>query len=145
MAAFLLLKLSIIGAKKSPGVPRRVILILSITASLDLSRVAAPARGAEPHPGRRPLERHLLSKAHELGRPAAGIHRHFAGFLDQPLLSDQAAEVLLMERDARQRLGRLLQFRKRESGRHEFRSEEHTSELQSLMRISYAVFCLKKK
>src|SRR3546814_6313445 len=27
----------------------------------------------------------------------------------------------------------------------EDRSEEHTSELQSLMRISYAVFCLKKK
>src|SRR3546814_4448939 len=27
----------------------------------------------------------------------------------------------------------------------EQRSEEHTSELQSLMRISYAVFCLKKK
>src|SRR3546814_10242649 len=26
-----------------------------------------------------------------------------------------------------------------------FRSEEHTSELQSLMRISYTVFCLKKK
>src|SRR3546814_3452379 len=26
-----------------------------------------------------------------------------------------------------------------------FRSEEHTSELQSLMRTSYAVFCLKKK
>src|SRR3546814_2545411 len=34
------------------------------------------------------------------------------------------------------------------SGRSEIfndRSEEHTSELQSLMRISYAVFCLKKK
>src|SRR3546814_3750244 len=31
-----------------------------------------------------------------------------------------------------------------EQGIH-FRSEEHTSELQSLMRISYAVFCLKKK
>src|SRR3546814_8039143 len=28
---------------------------------------------------------------------------------------------------------------------HFFRSEEHTSELQSLMRISYAVFCLKQK
>src|SRR3546814_11589910 len=27
----------------------------------------------------------------------------------------------------------------------EFQAEEHTSELQSLMRISYAVFCLKKK
>src|SRR3546814_999225 len=30
-------------------------------------------------------------------------------------------------------------------GIHRLRSEEHTSELQSLMRISYAVFCLKKK
>src|SRR3546814_4142491 len=30
-------------------------------------------------------------------------------------------------------------------GQAERRSEEHTSELQSLMRISYAVFCLKKK
>src|SRR3546814_4137171 len=28
---------------------------------------------------------------------------------------------------------------------HDIRSEEHTSELQSLMRISYAVFCLKNK
>src|SRR3546814_2946275 len=28
---------------------------------------------------------------------------------------------------------------------HAIRSEEHTSELQSLMRITYAVFCLKKK
>src|SRR3546814_3022581 len=30
-------------------------------------------------------------------------------------------------------------------GLYRVRSEEHTSELQSLMRISYAVFCLKKK
>src|SRR3546814_6531774 len=29
--------------------------------------------------------------------------------------------------------------------KHSARSEEHTSELQSLMRLSYAVFCLKKK
>src|SRR3546814_5150546 len=33
----------------------------------------------------------------------------------------------------------------RSSTQKAFRSEEHTSELQSLMRISYAVFCLKKK
>src|SRR3546814_2518167 len=32
-----------------------------------------------------------------------------------------------------------------ERDQEEDRSEEHTSELQSLMRISYAVFCLKKK
>src|SRR3546814_7418898 len=34
---------------------------------------------------------------------------------------------------------------KHPSGSPKMRSEEHTSELQSLMRISYAVFCLKKK
>src|SRR3546814_10022038 len=36
-------------------------------------------------------------------------------------------------------------FFMRRCGIDSFRSEEHTSELQSLMRISYAVFCLKKK
>src|SRR3546814_9723694 len=35
-----------------------------------------------------------------------------------------------------------MDFRRMDLG---MRSEEHTSELQSLMRISYAVFCLKKK
>src|SRR3546814_10416198 len=44
----------------------------------------------------------------------------------------------------RQRLaGPVREPRPAEGGR--ARSEEHTSELQSLMRISYAVFCLKKK
>src|SRR3546814_2540123 len=36
-------------------------------------------------------------------------------------------------------------YRSRSSCNGSIRSEEHTSELQSLMRISYAVFCLKKK
>src|SRR3546814_4056686 len=49
-----------------------------------------------------------------------------------------AVDVQLVVRDAEFPL---------EDQRHtgEGRSEEHTSELQSLMRISYAVFCLKKK
>src|SRR3546814_5624252 len=38
-----------------------------------------------------------------------------------------------------------LRFQVDESRKFAARSEEHTSELQSLMRISYAVFCLKKK
>src|SRR3546814_8000375 len=38
-----------------------------------------------------------------------------------------------------------LDLTRREGVREAARSEEHTSELQSLMRISYAVFCLKKK
>src|SRR3546814_3458787 len=36
-------------------------------------------------------------------------------------------------------------FEAGKAGKLKARSEEHTSELQSLMRISYAVFCLKKK
>src|SRR3546814_7862984 len=36
-------------------------------------------------------------------------------------------------------------FHRCSEGSESERSEEHTSELQSLMRISYAVFCLKKK
>src|SRR3546814_10154742 len=39
----------------------------------------------------------------------------------------------------------LKQFLSEERAKGKARSEEHTSELQSLMRISYAVFCLKKK
>src|SRR3546814_13052511 len=39
----------------------------------------------------------------------------------------------------------LVHARDTRDGRSRERSEEHTSELQSLMRISYAVFCLKKK
>src|SRR3546814_1420202 len=51
-----------------------------------------------------------------------------------------------VHRELRPRGGRR---RRRRDGRHPGpagrRSEEHTSELQSLMRISYAVFCLNKK
>src|SRR3546814_9277576 len=43
------------------------------------------------------------------------------------------------------RLVAYLKSRDDDAQRRDLRSEEHTSELQSLMRISYAVFCLKKK
>src|SRR3546814_9942653 len=45
----------------------------------------------------------------------------------------------------RQAMNRLQLDMPRSGTAHTLRSEEHTSELQSLMRISYAVFCLKKK
>src|SRR3546814_7592604 len=58
---------------------------------------------------------------------------------------EAASERLDFEEAARLRdqvaMIRTLQARQYVEGR----SEEHTSELQSLMRISYAVFCLKKK
>src|SRR3546814_10531820 len=41
--------------------------------------------------------------------------------------------------------GHALKWTKGAVGNQKSRSEEHTSELQSLMRITYAVFCLKKK
>src|SRR3546814_10404451 len=41
--------------------------------------------------------------------------------------------------------GSLFAWRSETGQYHHMRSEEHTSELQSLMRNSYAVFCLKKK
>src|SRR3546814_1840344 len=51
-------------------------------------------------------------------------------------------ELLLPCRVELRQIGRIGEEECRSS---EFRSEDHTSELQSLMRISYAVFCLKKK
>src|SRR3546814_10303715 len=48
--------------------------------------------------------------------------------------------------DVRDRIGEApVQQGQAIGGKARWRSEEHTSELQSLMRISYAVFCLKKK
>src|SRR3546814_9808444 len=82
------------------------------------------------------------------GLIVVGSGRHGAGFaklIDLDDVRDDAA------------LHRLPYQRRRQAGcehqaaeRHEppihcLRSEEHTSELQSLMRITYAVFCLKKK
>src|SRR3546814_10236581 len=58
----------------------------------------------------------------------------------------QAAEqtILIIAVDREQRSGQEYVIGEEEH-QQPARSEEHTSELQSLMRISYAVFCLKKK
>src|SRR3546814_9794907 len=49
------------------------------------------------------------------------------------------------DEDAEVKRGRHLMLAEEERRPGEVRSEEHTSELQTLLRISYAVFCLKKK
>src|SRR3546814_1175419 len=75
----------------------------------------------------RDRDRLLLAHEVRLHGPQVGegrMHRHLAGVV--VLRRDEVAELL----HELQRLER---------------SEEHTSELQSLMRLSYAVFCLKKK
>src|SRR3546814_3323178 len=57
---------------------------------------------------------------------------------------DRAREGRLGEAVHARRLRRRLEGEGEDPDLGELRSEEHTSELQSLMRISYAVFCLKK-
>src|SRR3546814_7039315 len=61
-------------------------------------------------------------------------HPHVADGLVRRALGLGRVRGRMLEREPGEGLGAL-----------EARSEEHTSELQSLMRISYAVFCLKKK
>src|SRR3546814_4489726 len=61
------------------------------------------------------------------------------GEIQRSLAAEEARRLFLQ----RFMLGRIAAQQARTTGAH--RSEEHTSELQSLMRISYAVVCLKKK
>src|SRR3546814_2343110 len=75
----------------------------------------------------------------------AGIHerrsRRLSGkavFMDSRLRGND-------RKDDSPRIAALLHAKGGGVGLAQQRSEEHTSELQSLMRISYAVFCLKKK
>src|SRR3546814_5779906 len=88
------------------------------------------------------------------GRPAAAGRGHRPARLARPRLRDAGGLVAVRRRPAaraeraapRRAVGRAVAGRRLRRGRDGLRrSEEHTSELQSLMRISYAVFCLKKK
>src|SRR3546814_4256505 len=74
-----------------------------------------------------------------LARPPGGIvePQPERGVIERRAAQDDEAVAILFFADRLHRAGA-------EHGRAR-RSEEHTSELQSLMRISYAVFCLKKK
>src|SRR3546814_7651467 len=75
-----------------------------------------------------------------LTRPSRECTGNF--FLDDDVLreegmTDEQIEAYWMHPTRRSRTSSFLEY--------DNRSEEHTSELQSLMRISYAVFCLKKQ
>src|SRR3546814_8927671 len=81
-----------------------------------------------------------------------GVLRSLQTCLEQPVIIDAAFPVLGLSspRCACMRLIILHSLFSRQFAEHgrpacRLRSEEHTSELQSLMSISYAVFCLKKK
>src|SRR3546814_2283940 len=78
--------------------------------------------------------RNLLDLWHDRRRSSAAVKALTTEHLNA--LDRKIAEL----RSLRRSLANLV-----ERCRGDDRSEEHTSELQSLMRISYAVFCLKKK
>src|SRR3546814_1677674 len=77
------------------------------------------------------------------------VHQHQSALLARRQQRLRLVAVALMDRNMR--VGAQFGLQLRHDRRFAFakhdaiRSEEHTSELQSLMRISYAVFCLKKK
>src|SRR3546814_5294072 len=79
-----------------------------------------------------------LFRSQQADRIPRGGERHIADQQDRSGLRHQM-------REGDQHMPRDVDDRHLEGVAHFFRSEEHTSELQSLMRISYAVFCLKKK
>src|SRR3546814_373350 len=120
---------------------------------------SAPSRAANSSAawegGRRAIAQawHGAATARRIGRVQAAAAR--LGRLPPPLsspmsaigtfgtpLTPRAIRVLLLGAGE---LGKEVAIELQRFGVEVVRSEEHTSELQSLMRISYAVFCLKKK
>src|SRR3546814_3626237 len=103
-------------------------------ALAEIAAIAATARKAGTEGERRRLKSQLLGAGQALGllqqAPADWFGRGSSGD------DDARIQTLIDERAAAKKT--------RDFTRAD-RSEKHTSELQSLMRISYAVFCLKKK
>src|SRR3546814_10754325 len=75
------------------------------------------------------------------------LSRFGASYVDFPaeVSRDQMDAILARARDMAAKQGGKVAMVYLESPANPTRSEEHTSELQSLMRITYDVFCLKKK
>src|SRR3546814_8151143 len=66
-------------------------------------------------------------------------------FVREPRLARESLANFEHGNGSLRRLSALVLFGHASASKRLSRSEEHTTELQSLMRISYAVFCLKKK
>src|SRR3546814_3321861 len=93
----------------------------------EMLRVVAPQRVAD-----------VLRRLAEEGVPVRNLRDAFEAITD---VGGREKDVVLLTEYVRVALKREIADRYADADR----SEEHTSELQSLMRISYAVFCLKNK
>src|SRR3546814_4699579 len=105
--------------------PPRLVLIDREPEELELLTEALSERAGRRVAIRQPVrgsQRRLMDQARRNAQEA--LDRHLAETTTQGRILGELADLFELEAP---------------------RSEEHTSELQSLMRISYAVFCLKKK
>src|SRR3546814_6471156 len=82
-------------------------------------------------------QQHLTASSGDHHRREGQWQRSLPGAIMASMTKDRLGRATMLGRQCRRGLG--------PSRVHPWRSEEHTSELQSLVRISYAVFCLKKK
>src|SRR3546814_2971212 len=91
------------------------------------------------------LSRSLVVEAGAEDRPGEAVHRHDVEAERGPSVLAAGLEAVEQLRHGRPGVGlgpRAAAQGDQRAGLFDTRSEEHTSELQSLMRISYAVFCL---
>src|SRR3546814_7580175 len=103
------------------------------------ARALGLALTAEPLPAEKAAEWGLIWKAVEDEALDAEVDALATRFASAPTQGLAAIKTMI-----RESWGHTLD-EELDLQRDRMRSEEHTSELQSLMRISYAVFCLKKK
>src|SRR3546814_307968 len=141
------------------GVPRDFGELAFDIGGIDRHRLAPALLGIEAdvlqyllHHGLEAAGADILDLAVYLGGDAGDgahavvgeVHRDALGGDQRRILLGEARVGLLEDADE-VLLGERLQLDTDGKAALEFRSEEHTSELQSLMRISYAVFCLKQQ
>src|SRR3546814_10457626 len=125
------------GSKKEGNVTCQMMLDLCNKQAVELAIDGGAA--IQVQAGRAPVINGVTEERMRVGCGSATIGifaRQWIGHTDEVIVVDDHITGVLTEHQA----GKFLDMRP--SG---IRSEEHTSELQSLMRISYAVFCLKKK
>src|SRR3546814_8092890 len=112
-----------------------LVLLWAVSVVVFLGIEALPGDFAETYLGQSATPQAVANIRQELGLDQPALTRYFewlGGALTGDFGNSWASGASVTEQIGL-RLGNTL------------RSEEHTSELQSLMRISYAVFCLKKK